>query len=155
MEDIKRTVSVLASLIRIHRQRVDAYSMLWGTTSNDETRSLCKHQIDLSIQILGNLSVWRSAYDSFGTHLSRYTDTNIWFQTRLLFSFNPERTVIRRCQKLERETLKMYELALPLIPSSAVNDLRSQTKALEPMIRKIQQAGERTHFVSSGSLAMK
>jgi hypothetical protein len=153
MEDIKRTVSVLASLIRIHRRRVDAYSMLWGTTSSDEINSLCKHQIDLSIQIISNLTVWRSAYDNFGKHLNHYTDTNIWFQARLLFSFNPEKTMIRRCEKLDRETRKMYASALPLIPSSVVNDLRSQTRALEPLMGRLQEIGERSHVV--GSLAIK
>jgi len=152
MEDIRRTVSALASLIRIHRQRVDAYSMLWATTSNDEIKSLCKRQIDLSIQIVSNLSVWRSAYDNFGEHLNRYADTDIWFQARLLFSFNPERIMIGRCEKLEREILKMYELALPLIPSSAGDDLRSQTKALEPLMQRLQEVSERKQVVGSGSL---
>lgn len=155
MEDIKRTVSALASLIWIHRQRVDAYSMLWGRTSNDEIKSLCKRQIDLSIQIVGNLSVWRSAYDNFGKHLDRYAYTNIWFLTRLFFSFNPEKTMIRRCEKLERKILKMYESALPVIPSSAVDDLRSQAKVLEPLMQRLQEVSERSQVVGSGSLAIK
>lgn len=153
MEDNKRTVSALASLIKFHHQRLDAYALLWGTTSSDEIRSLCKHQIDLSIQFADNLSVWSSAYDNVGKPWDYNVDRSLLFQARLFFSFNPEKTIISRCEELERKTLKACRLALAFLPTVAASDLRSQAKVLEPMVQRLQEAVGRSEMVSS--LAVK
>ena len=143
MEDINKAVAVLGTLILAHRRRIKAYFSLCEMTSHEEIRSFCERHINHSQQIVNNLSKWRSAYGGFAKTLDKPAATDIWHQLRLILSLNAEKTVISRCEQLERETLKMYQVAMPLIPSSAAGDLQLHVKTLEMMVRTLQDFGER------------
>jgi hypothetical protein len=153
MEDIKRTVSALTSLIQSHHRRINAYSELSRVTSHEDIKSLCERHINLSNGIVRNLSTWRSAYGGFTKGVDHYSDTDTWHQLRLIFSFSPEKTNINRCEQLEWETLEMYKTTMQLIPSAAVDDLQLQTKALKQMVMNLLEVSERKQVV--GSLATK
>ena len=153
MEDIKRAASALTSLIKTHHKKIGAYLELSRVTSNEEIKALCKRHIDLSNRIIKNLSTWRSAYGDFTKSADFYFDSDNWYHLRLIFSFNPEKTNLHRCEELEWETLEMYKTATPLIPSAAIGDLQSQEKTIRQMIMEILKVREERQAV--GSLATK
>lgn len=153
MEDIKRIVSVLTSLIRTHNKRISAYAGLARVTSSEEIKKLCGRSIDLSNRLIRNLSTWRSAYGDFAKAGDSYSNTDTWYQLRLILSFNPEKTNINRCEELEWEILDLYKTAMPLMPSAAVEDLESQTKAVRQVMMEILDIRERKQVV--GSLVTK
>ena len=153
MEDINKAVAALSALILAHHRRIRAYTSLRETTSREEVKSLCERHIDHSRQIVKNLSNWRAAYGGFAKRLDESAGSDTWLQVRLLLSPNAEKTVINHCEQLNGEVLRMYELALPRIPSAAVGDLQSDMKSLEMMKRTLQECGERKHVV--GSLVAK
>src|SRR5690242_14602263 len=139
MEDINKAVAALAALIQAHHRRIRAYLSLREITSRGEIKSLCERHIDQSQRIVKNLSNWRAAYGGFAKRLDESAASDPWLQLRLFLSLNAERTVINRCEQLERETLKMYGSAISVIPSLAVDDLQSDVKALGMMMNTLQE----------------
>jgi len=153
MENIKRTVSALTSLIQTHHKRISAYLELMRVTTHQEITALCKHHIDLSDQIVKTLSACRSAYGDFTKQADRYSDTDNWYQLRRIFSLNPEKTNINRCEELEWEILEMYKTFTPLMPSAAVGDLQLQMKTVRQMMMELLELKERKQLF--GSLVTK
>src|ERR1051325_756321 len=98
IEDIKQAVSALTSLIQIHHERIDAYLALAEARSHDEIKSRCMDHVDTSMQIIGTLSRWRSAYDGLAQNPGRPVGTDILHEARLFLSFNRYKTMIRRCE---------------------------------------------------------
>lgn len=153
MEDINKAVAALATLILAHHRRIRAYLSLREITSRKEIRSLCDQHIDHSRLIVKNLSNWRAAYGGFAKRLDESVGNDPWLQVKLLLSLNAEKTIINRCEQLERSTLNMYKSAIAVIPSLAVGDLQSDVKALGTMMSRLQDLGQQKQQV--GSLAMK
>jgi hypothetical protein len=153
MEDSKQTVPALTSLIKRHHKRIGAYLELSRVTSSEEIKALCERHIDLSNRIIKDLSAWRSAYGEFTKGADFYFNNDSWYQLRLIFSFNPEKTNLNRCEELEWETLEMYKTATPAMPSAAISDLQSQEKTIRQMIMEILKVRERRQTV--GSLVTK
>lgn len=153
MEDINKAVAALATLILAHHRRIRAYLSLREITSRKEIRSLCDQHIDHSRLIVKNLSNWRAAYGGFAKRLDESVGSDPWLQVKLLLSLNAEKTIINRCEQLERTTLNMYKSAIAVIPSLAVGDLQSDVKALGTMMSRLQDLGQQKQQV--GSLAMK
>lgn len=149
IKDIKRSVDALASLIQRHYQRTHAYLNLAEARSRDEIKSVCMYQVDVSMQMINNLSKWRSAYGGFAKNLDRRDSADIWHEARLFLSLNREKAMIRRCEKLDKEILKLYQLAIPLMPSAAAGDLQLQAKTLEPMIVRLQETSEQKQIVGA------
>lgn len=153
MEDIQRAISALTSLILAHHENLKAWTELSQTTSHEEVKSLCQRHADHSRQIVKNLSGWRSAYGGFAKKVDESPADSTWHKVRLFLSFDREKTLINRCERLEREILKMYDFTMPLIPSTAVNDLQSHVKSLRKMMLTHRELNERKQMV--GSLATK
>jgi len=147
MEDIKKIVSVLGSLVLAHQKRINAYLLLSQTTSQEGIKLFCERQVNYSNRAVQNLSTWRSAYGPFAEGLDYSECNSSWDRARLLISFNPEKTMITRCEQLEREIVKMYQLAIPLIPSLAIGDLQSQMKELGKTTYTFQGFRERRSIV--------
>jgi hypothetical protein len=153
MENIKKAIAALSALILAHHRRIRAYMSLRETTSRGEIKSLCERHIHHSRQIVKDLSNWRAAYGGYAKRLDESAGSDTWLQVRLLLSFNAEKTVTSRCEQLDRETLRMYELSVSHIPSAAIGDLESHMKTLKVTMRTLHDLSERKQVV--GSLATK
>jgi hypothetical protein len=149
MEDIKRIVSALGSLILAHHRRINAYSLLSQTTSHEEIKYLCERYINHSKQMLANLATWRAAYGGLAKSIDQSAANNIWHHVRLLLSLNPEKTMRSLCEQGDRDIAKMYEFTMPLMPTSAIGDLQLQMRALQKMMRALQEFSERKQVVGS------
>jgi hypothetical protein len=150
MEDISRAIAALTSLIVVNYKRHNVYQALSEKTKDDELRSLCRAHVEQSKRFITTLSTWRSAYGGFRTSDRETGAGSTWSQLRALFDLGLGKTMINRCEVLERDALRNYKLAsaLPSMPMAIVAEIDLQARELEKVLAKLKILNERTQSVT-------
>lgn len=149
MELTSQITSALTSLIVANNKRIKGYQSLAKKTTEQEVKSLCTRYVSQSKSFLNNLSTWRSAYGGFARAEDEAGATSAWHQVRSLLGLAGERNMINQCKELEREILKKYKSAIPVIPAAALVDLQLHIKEIEKALLRLQGLSEKKETMES------
>ena len=142
MDNEKKIIDVLTTLIDVNDKRVKMYESFALKEKHGELKSILIHGVEQSKEFSKVLSNWRSANGAFGMPEKRRE--GVWGRVVSLIDHLPNKNVNVKCEEEEQHALKVYRamLQFQFLPVALAKDLERQTREFEKSLAKLKTLRE-------------